>query len=88
MSARDHMSDLHQLPCVVTLALEGRRVKAEVVHHIESVRDGLSDYGCIPMTDYWHKELHRLSRRGFENRTKLTEIDLLCWTIKLLREAK
>ena len=86
MSARDHLSDLHSLPCVVTLALEGRRVKAEVVHHIESVRDGLSDYGGIPMTDYWHKELHRLSRRGFEMRTKLSEIDLLCWTIKLLRE--
>ncbi len=85
---QSHLSVLHELPCVVTLALEGRRVRAEVVHHIESVRDELSDYGGVPMTDYWHKELHRLSRRGFENRTKLSEIDMLCITIKLLVERK
>lgn len=85
-SGRRHLAALHELPCVVTLALEGRRVPAEVVHHVESVRDELSDFGGIPMTDYWHKELHRLSRRGFETRTKLSEVDLLCWTVKLLME--
>lgn len=67
--------------------MEGRRVPAEVVHHPESVRDEMSDFGGIPMTDYWHKELHRLSRRGFETRTKLSEFDLLCWTVKLLMES-
>ena len=61
-------------------------VKAEVVHHPESVRDEMSDFGGIPMTDYWHKTLHKLSRRGFETRTKLSELDMLCWTIKLLTE--
>lgn len=88
MSRKSHLSRIHTLPCVVTLAMEGRRVPSEVAHHVESVRDSLSDYGAVPMTDYWHKELHRLSRRGFETRTKLTETDLLCWTIKLLTEAR
>lgn len=85
--AARHLARLHTLPCIVTLALEGRREYGVVVHHPESVRDELSHYAGIPMTDWWHKELHRLHRRGFEARTKLTDIDLLAWTIKLLVES-
>ena len=84
MTPRAHLALLHTLPCVVTWAMEGRIVPCEVVHHPESVRDVMSDYAGIPLTDYWHKELHRLSRRGFETRTKLTEIDMLAHTIRFL----
>ena len=79
-----HLARLHELPCVVTLYMEGRKEYGVVVHHLESIRDDLSDFAAVPMTEYWHKELHRLSRRGFETRTKLTDIDLLALTIKLL----
>ena len=88
MNAKDYLAHLHTLPCVVTFLLLGERVKSEVVHHPESVRDELSHYAGIPMTDDWHKTLHRESRRGFERMTKLTPIDLLAGTIKLLMEAK
>ncbi len=83
-----HLKRLHELPCVVTYALEGRKQYGVVAHHIEYVRDGFSDFGAVPLTDYWHKELHRLSRRGFETRTKLTEVDMLSITIRLLMDGK
>ena len=81
-----HLTRLHELPCVVTYLLLDKRVKAEVVHHLEDVRDEMSHYAGIPMTDEWHKTLHRLSRRGFERQTKLTPIDLLAGTVRLLME--
>ena len=77
---------LHQLPCAVTYALTGKRVPSEVVHHVESVRDSMSDFLGVPMTDSWHKHLHAISRRGFERLTKLSEMDLLAYTIKLMGE--
>ena len=77
---------LHELPCVITYALTGERVPSEVVHHPESVRDAMSDFLGVPMTDSWHKHLHALSRRGFERLTKLSDLDLLAYTMKLVGE--
>ncbi len=86
MSPKEHLAMLHELPCAVTYALVGQKVYGVVVHHPEAVRDEMSDFQGIPMTDEWHKHLHRLSRRGFERMTKLTELDLLGWTMKLVVE--
>lgn len=86
MSGRDHLALIHELPCAVTYALERRHEFGVVAHHPESIRDEWSHYGAIPMTPYWHGELHRLHRRGFVMRTKLTDLDLLSITIKLLME--
>ena len=86
MTATQHLAMLHELPCAVTYALTGERRPSEVVHHPESVRDAMSDFLGVPMTDAWHKHLHQLSRRGFERLTKLSEMDLLAYTIKLMGE--
>ena len=59
-----------------------------MAHHLESIRDAHSDYAAIPLCDWHHKELHSLSRRGFEARYQLTPIDLLALTIKLLQGGK
>ena len=85
-AATRHLARLHELPCVVTLHMEGRIQHGVVVHHLESIRGVCSDFAAVPMTDWWHRELHRLSRAGFIRRTKLTDIDLLALTIKLLME--
>lgn len=50
------------------------------IHHIESIRDALSAYAIVPLCYDHHQGpngVHGLSRRGFEARYKLTEIDLL-----------
>ena len=88
MNAKAHLAFLHTLPCVVTYALTGERVRAQVVHHPESVRDENSHFAGIPMLKWRHNELHRLSRRGFEARTKLSELDMLAITMKLIQEGR
>ena len=86
MTPKQHLAMLHELPCAVTYALTGERRPSEVVHHVQSVRDAMSDFLGVPMTDAWHKHLHHLSRRGFERLTKLSEMDLLAYTMKLVGE--
>ena len=86
MTGREHLAMLHSLPCAVTYALTGKRVYGVVVHHPEAVRDDMSHFQGIPMTDEWHKHLHAISRRGFTRLTKLTEMDLLGYTMKLVGE--
>ena len=86
MNAAQYKHYLHSFPCVVDFLLLGKRTKPVQVHHLESVRDELSDFAAIPISVYWHSELHRLSRREFERKTKLTPIDLLAGTIQLLME--
>jgi hypothetical protein len=85
MNAKEYVAYLHTLPCIATLLIEGKIVPAEEVHHIESIRDGLSDFAAIPLCTAYHRGangVHQLSRRGFERRYKLSEIDLLAATIK------
>lgn len=86
MNPKQHLEVLHELPCVVDYLMFGKYTRPVQVHHLESVRDELSDYAAVPLSVYWHSELHRLSRRGFERATKLTPIDLLAGTILLLME--
>ena len=80
-----HLARLHELPCIVCEHSATRpQASPTVVHHLESIRDELSSYASVPLCDWHHKELHSLSRRGFEARYRLTPIDMLAMTIKLL----
>jgi len=80
-----HLDRLHTLPCVVhTYVIGSPQTSPTVVHHLESVRDENTDFAGVSICDDCHKDLHRLSRRGFEMRYKLTPIDLLALTIKAL----
>lgn len=88
MSAKSHLVRLHALPCVVHRFVIGReQTTVTIAHHLESVRDENTAYSCVSICSDCHEELHRLSRRGFERRYKLTEIDLLALTVKLLETA-
>jgi hypothetical protein len=79
-----HLDRLHDLDCVACYLLGTKTGSGIQVHHLESVRDELSHYAGVSLCVFHHSELHRLSRRGFERQTKLTPIDLLAGTIKLL----
>lgn len=91
MNKEDYVSILHTLPCAATFIILGKRVKAQEVHHPEFIRDGLSDWMGIPLTIDMHRGangIHGLSRRGFERRYKVTEMDLIAATIKLFNEGR
>jgi hypothetical protein len=90
MSARDHLERVHEIPCVVCVHMGLPASWPVHAHHLESVRDGTSDYATVSLCEQHHtgpNGIHGLSRRGFEARYKLTEIDLLAMTIRLLEKA-
>jgi hypothetical protein len=79
VSAKDYESRVRDIGCVLCLHLTSDRTPA-AIHHVESIRDGLSAYAIVPLCREHHQGangVHGLSRRGFEARYKLTEIDLL-----------
>ena len=79
------------LPCVATYLLTGEKVYGCHVHHLESIRDALSEWAVVPLTPDMHEGpngMHGLSRRGFYNRYKLGEIELLACTIKLAMNSR
>ena len=88
-AADRHMARVRELPCVATLLIEGKRVPCEEVHHIQFVRDELSPFLIVPLSWRYHNPmspigLHALSRRGFERRYRISELDLLGKTLELL----
>jgi hypothetical protein len=56
-------------------------------HHVESVRDELSDYATVALCHYHHQGgggVHTLSRKVFAMRYQLSDVDLLALTNRLL----
>ena len=91
MKPKQHLSLLHSLDCAATWLIEGKRVKCEIVHHPQFIRDELSDWIGIPLLKKYHSRdsptgLHYLSRRGFERTFKVSELDLLAVTIMFIQE--
>ena len=85
-----HLERVHEIPCVVCLHMGLIPVFPTYAHHLESIRDGLSDYASIPLCRDHHQGpngVHGLSRRGFEARYKLTDVDLLALTIRAFEKA-
>lgn len=88
-AARRHMDRVRKLPCIATLMIEGRTVPSEEIHHVESVRDELSDFLVVPLSRAYHSRsspisIHTLSRRGFERRYKIDELAMLAKVNELL----
>lgn len=84
-----HLERLHEIPCVVCVHMGMPQSWPVHAHHLESVRDSLSDYAAIPLCADHHQGpngIHGLSRRGFETRYKLSELDLLKLTLRLLEK--
>lgn len=86
--SRDHLALLHECPCVVCWLLGIRLPDCQQIeaHHLESIRDEWSDYAAVPLGKYHHDELHQLHRRGFYNRHKLSDTDLMAGTVALIRQ--
>lgn len=86
MSVKAYQDRVRQIGCVLC-PLSDRRIEPAQLHHVESIRDGLSEYAVVPLCEYHHigaGGVHGLGRRGFVARYKLTDIDLLAMVAKAL----
>lgn len=84
-----HLDRLHDLPCVVCDLLGLEQLSVTEAHHVESIRDALSDYCAVSLCRDHHQGamgVHGLSRRGFERFYKLNDVDLLALTIRALEK--
>lgn len=80
------MARVAEIPCVLCEWLRYGDTPASV-HHIESVRDELSDYLTVPLCPEHHQGVtgvHGLSRRGFERLHGIGNQELLALTIRRL----
>ena len=82
-----HLERLHEIPCVVCSRCLGVETWNVEAHHLESVRDDMSDYAAVSLCNEHHTQLHQLSRRVFAMRYKLTDVDMLALTIRALEKA-
>ncbi len=88
MNIQDWKETIHGLPCVVCFLQTGERRYGVHGHHLESVRDGLSDWLMVPLCLEHHdrsspNSIHALTRRGFYTRYKLDDLALIAGTIRL-----
>ena len=87
-SEKNYLDRVSQLGCVLCRHLGHGATPAEI-HHIEIVRGPLTNYLVAPLCPDHHRGsdgVHGLSRRGFEMRYKLSEMELIGLTIKYLEE--
>lgn len=85
------MARVRALPCVVCVTMGMAQKTPTAAHHIESVRDDVSDFATAALCHDHHQGplgVHGLSRRGFEMRYKLSALDLLAITNKLLESSR
>ena len=91
MSNTDYTEAIEEIGCIVCLYLGNGFVPVDEVHHVESIRDGLSEWAKVGLCFHHHQGpegIHTLSRRGFEMRFKLSQIDLLALQAKYLWKAQ
>lgn len=87
MSAREHLERVRGLRCVVCETMNMIQEGPTQAHHVESIRDAVSDYAVAALCWYHHtgpEGVHGLSRRVFEMRYRLSPVDLLALTIRQL----
>ena len=88
MSVKDYENSVRDVGCVLCLYL-GFGYSPASIHHVESIRDELSQWaicGLCPAHHQGPNGVHGLSRRGFEARFKLSQIDLLALVNKYREE--
>lgn len=86
MSIKDYQDRVRSIGCLVCKEL-GLGPTPAAIHHVESIRDGLSEYAVVPLCWDHHQGpegVHGLHRRVFEMRYKLTDIDMLAMVAKAL----
>ena len=85
MSVKSYQDRVRALGCVVCEHLEQHSMEDVSLHHVESIRDSLSEWVVVPLCHFHHQGsggVHALGRRGFVARYKLTDIDLLALVAK------
>lgn len=91
MSAVSYLERVRGLPCVVCRIMGTPQEGPTFAHHVESVRDGLSDYATVALC-HWHHQgaggVHTLSRRVFQMRYGLSDVDLIALTVRALDRAE
>ena len=83
MVNKKYLEKVREINCVLCRFLEISNQTPAEIHHIEAVRDKYSDFAVVPLCTEHHRGkngVHGLSRKGFESRYKLTQIDLLALT--------
>lgn len=86
MSVDDYQARVRDLGCILCQHLGLGKTPASL-HHVESVRDGLSEWAVVPLCYEHHQGpngVHGLRRRGFEAMYKLSDIDLLAMVARCL----
>lgn len=87
MNAQEYLEAVRSARCVICSVMGMQQQTPTAAHHPESVRDGLSDYAAIALCYEHHQGatgVHGLSRRGFEMRYKLSDIDMIAHTVRQL----
>lgn len=87
MSAASYLERVRGCRCVVCMVMGMTQSTPTVAHHVESVRDGASDYATVALCHDHHQGsqgVHTLSRRAFAMRFGLTDIDLIALTVRQL----
>lgn len=87
MSAESHKRRVRALQCVVCQHMGMVQTSVTEAHHVESVRDGLSDYAVAAVCVAHHtgsNGIHGLSRRVFAMRYGLSDVDLIALTVRQL----
>jgi hypothetical protein len=85
MNSREHMGKVKQLGCAVC-QIRGLGETPAEVHHLFNT-DIRSDLLVAPLCREHHQGatgFHGLKREGFQRMHKLTEYDLLDWTLRKL----
>lgn len=87
MSAKSHLERVRSVGCVVCRLMGTPQEGPTYAHHVESVRDGLSDYATVALCHDHHQGgqgVHTLSRKVFAMRFGLSDVDLIAMTVRLI----
>lgn len=82
----DYHARVRAINCIICKQL-GLGPTPAAIHHVESIRDGLSEYAVVPLCYDHHQGpegVHGLRRRVFEMRYRLTDVDMLALVAKEL----
>lgn len=88
MSVKDYQSRVRDLGCIICKEM-GLGNTPAAIHHVESIRDGLSEYAVIPLCYDHHQGpegVHGLRRKVFEMRYRLTDVDMLALVNRALHK--
>lgn len=87
MSRRDYLERVRSVGCVVCRFMGTPQKGPTYAHHVESVRDDLSDYATAALCYLHHQGgqgVHTLSRKVFAMRFGLSDVDLIAMTVRLI----